>query len=166
VAELAERELPIAEVFGAEGAALEAGVHAVDGDASAVALVERFFRSRVGTADDKVNLAAQIVDLARADPSIGRASDLATRAGVSTRSLERLFHRYVGASPKWVIRRFRVHEACERVAAGAPPCWSTLAQELGYFDQAHFIREFRAHVGGTPAQYAEACATARAGRPA
>ena len=36
--------------------------------------------------------------------------------------------------------------------------WSALAQELGYFDQAHFIRDFKAQIGRTPAAYAAACA--------
>lgn len=55
-------------------------------------------------------------------------------------------------------RRFRVHEAAERVKAGAPPDWTGLALELGYFDQAHFIRDFRSQVGRTPAEYARLCA--------
>ena len=159
VAELAERELPIVEVFGADGAALEAQVHAVKGDASAIPFIEDLLRSRCGPLDSKVQFVASIVEIVRADPSIGRACELATRAGLSARGLERLFHRYVGISPKWVIRRFRVHEACERVAAGASPRWSALAHELGYSDQSHFIREFKAQVGLTPAQYSEACAS-------
>ena len=75
-------------------------------------------------------------------------------------TLERTFRRCVGVGPKWILRRFRVHEACERIAAGAPPCWSALAAELGYFDQAHFIRDFKSQVGRTPAEYAAACAGA------
>src|SRR5256885_16496116 len=63
--------------------------------------------------------ASRIVDLARGDRSIGRVDDLAERAGVSVRALQRLFHDHVGVSPKWVIRRFRVHEAAERLASGA-----------------------------------------------
>jgi AraC-like DNA-binding protein len=80
---------------------------------------------------------------------------------VSSRTIERLFRRYVGVSPKWVVRRYRVHEACERVKTGVAPDWSQLAHELGYFDQAHFIHDFKAQVGRTPADYAAACASAR-----
>ena len=56
-------------------------------------------------------------------------------------------------SPKWVIRRYRLHEALERVNAGHRVDWAALAAELGYFDQAHFIRDFKALVGRTPAEY-------------
>ncbi len=104
-----------------------------------------------------MGLAGSIVDLARSEPTIARVSDLAARAGVKPRGLERLFRTYVGVPPKWVIRRFRVHEAAERIKSGAPSDWSALACELGYFDQAHFIRDFKAQVGRTPADYAALC---------
>jgi AraC-like DNA-binding protein len=65
----------------------------------------------------------------------------------------------VGVPPKWVVRRFRVQEACERVKTGEAPNWSQLASELGYFDQSHFIRDFKDQVGRTPAEYAAWCAT-------
>ena len=51
-----------------------------------------------------------------------------------------------------------MQEAAERVAAGAPVVWAALAVELGYHDQAHLIRDFKAQIGFTPAVYAGRCA--------
>jgi AraC-like DNA-binding protein len=161
VSELTERDEPIASVFGEQGAALEADVLARGGGPACIPSVEAFFRARIPReTDDNIALAARAVDMVRADPSIGRASDLAARVSLAPRSLERLFERYVGVPPKWIIRRYRIHEACERVRSGATPSWSALAVELGYFDQSHFIRDFKSQVGRTPAQYAELCARA------
>jgi AraC-like DNA-binding protein len=56
--------------------------------------------------------------------------------------------------PKWVINRYRLHEAVERLQEGAQINFSELAMELGYFDQAHFIRDFRKLVGCTPVAFA------------
>ena len=70
------------------------------------------------------------------------------------RALQRLFREYVGVSPKWVINRYRLHEALEQIAAGGAIDWSALALDLGYFDQAHFIRDFRRLVGVSPGAYA------------
>lgn len=165
VAELAGKQRSIASVFGEEGASLEASLLARGGGPSCVESVERFLRARETLRDANIEIAARAVEIARADPSIGRTRDLAERVALSPRTLERLFHRYVGVSPKWIIRRYRVHEACERVASGEAPCWSALAQELGYFDQAHFIRDFKAQVGRTPAQYAAMCAAASRSEP-
>ena len=154
VIELSERELPIADVLGPDGAALEADVMAAPTDDARIERIERFLRSREPTSDALAVLAARAVDAALADPALSRASQLANRVGVSRRTLDRIFRRYVGVGPKWIVRRFRIHEACERISAGAPACWSALAAELGYFDQAHFIRDFKSQVGRTPSEYA------------
>ncbi|MGC2278440.1 MAG: helix-turn-helix domain-containing protein, partial [Candidatus Acidiferrales bacterium] len=59
----------------------------------------------------------------------------------------------VGVSPKWVIRRYRLHEAIEKFNSCSRPDWAQLALELGYFDQAHLINDFRSIVGYSPSQY-------------
>ncbi len=71
------------------------------------------------------------------------------------RALQRLFSRYVGVSPKWVIRRFRLQEAAEQLTRGNIVDWSRLALDLGYFDQAHFINDFRSLIGMSPTEYAK-----------
>ena len=59
----------------------------------------------------------------------------------------------MGVSPKWLIQRYRLLEATERLAEGTVVDWADLALDLGYADQAHFIRDFRSMVGRTPAEY-------------
>jgi AraC-like DNA-binding protein len=82
-----------------------------------------------------------------------RVNDLAAEVGISPRRLQRLFNEYVGAGPKWVIRRYRMQEALARTAGGAPVSWGQLAADLGYSDQAHFTRDFTANVGAPPSRY-------------
>jgi AraC-like DNA-binding protein len=109
--------------------------------------------------DPNIALVDQLVAAAQENRSIARAEDLARVAGTSVRSLHRLFEQYVGVGPKWVVRRSRVQEAAERVARGERVDWAATAQELGYHDQAHLIRDFRAQIGFTPAAYARRCAS-------
>jgi transcriptional regulator GlxA family with amidase domain len=85
---------------------------------------------------------------------------LAERLGLSRRTLERVFRRCVGVSPKWVLTRQRLQEAAERLAKGEALDCGRLALELGYFDQAHFIKDFRAFVGRSPVEYARASSLA------
>lgn len=98
-----------------------------------------------------------LVARVRVDRTILRAEDLAREDGSSLRQLQRLFRRTLGVGPKWVVRRTRVQEAAERVAAGLRVPWARTAQELGYYDQAHLIRDFRAQIGFTPEAYARRC---------
>jgi AraC-like DNA-binding protein len=98
-----------------------------------------------------------VVDVARTmreGPAELRVADVAARHGVSVRTLQRLFRRHVGVSPKWVLQRYRLHEAAERMAAGEATDLASLAQDLGYFDQAHFGNDFRRYVGVPPSAYA------------
>ena len=88
-----------------------------------------------------------------ADPTITRVEHLCRHAGYSKRTLQRLFREYVGVTPKWVLERIRLHEAAERMAEGEND-WVGMAFDLGYFDQAHFIKAFKAVVGRSPADYA------------
>ena len=69
------------------------------------------------------------------------------------RTLERRFRRLVGVSPKWVVKRYRLIEAAERLREDPGASIARLAAELGYFDQPHFVRDFKALVGEPPGRY-------------
>jgi AraC-like DNA-binding protein len=97
-----------------------------------------------------------ILRMAETTSGLTRVEELAEAGGVNLRSLQQLFSEYVGVSPKWVIRRFRLHEAADRLASGMDADLAALAHSLGYFDQAHFTSDFRKLVGQTPAHYRKA----------
>ena len=88
------------------------------------------------------------------DPSITRVQQVSQKFHLAVRSLQRLFNQYVGVSPKWVIKRYRLHEAAEQLNTGRNVDWHKLVFDLGYFDQAHFIKDFMTIIGRTPAEYA------------
>jgi AraC-like DNA-binding protein len=154
VSVLTGRFAGVDEVFGEPGRALAAEIFATPGAGDAVARLEAFLAGLEPEPDPSAERAAAIVGRIAGRPGVVRVGDLARDEGVSPRSLQRLFHEYVGIGPKWVIRRFRMMEAAERAAAGTRVDWAGLAAELGYADQAHFTRDFTAAVGTSPARYA------------
>ncbi|HEV8630010.1 MAG TPA: helix-turn-helix domain-containing protein [Thermoanaerobaculia bacterium] len=156
VSTLTDRTVPVGEVFGSAGATLEEHVLAQADDGAAFELVQSFLRGRQPVADETVELVGRITDRVASDREITRVEHLVRELGIGTRKLQRLFDDYVGVSPKWVIQRYRLHEAAERIALGTAIDWAALALDLGYADQAHFIRDFRRLVGRSPASYAKA----------
>ena len=157
---LVGRSVPVAEAFGADGARLQRAVAAHDDEAEQVATVERFVAARLPDDDEGFELVAAIVaDMLRLPPG-ARVEDVAARHGLSERTLQRLFRRYIGLGPKWVLQRYRLHEAAERMAAGDVDDLTRLALELGYFDLPHFTTHFRRAVGRSPAAFLEACRAA------
>jgi AraC-like DNA-binding protein len=59
-----------------------------------------------------------------------------------------------------VVQRFRLQEAALRLATTETTV-ATVAAELGYFDQAHFVRDFKSVVGRTPVDYAREASSSR-----
>ncbi|MFJ3301049.1 DUF6597 domain-containing transcriptional factor [Streptomyces bacillaris] len=104
--------------------------------------------------DPQATLAMELVDRVRTDRSVRRTGQLARDAGLSPRTLQRLFAAYVGVGPKWVVLRYRIHEALERAESDPAVEWARLAADLGYSDQAHLVRDFTATVGVPPTAFA------------
>lgn len=153
---LGNRIVPAAEIFGERVGALEAELDSFAWvEDRMMAVTSEFLRYRLPEADPQAADAEKLVVQIRDESAIKTVNDLAARTGLGPRTLQRVFREYVGASPKWVIRRFRLHELVEVMNSGERRDWSQVALELGYFDQAHLINDFKAIVGCSPAQYSK-----------
>ncbi len=153
VHELNDRADELDVLFGQAAVDLAQHVMGTADDADAVACMDEFFRSRAPLPDPAL---AQVVQAARAilqDDMLLRVSQLSAALSLSLPTLRRLFREYVGVGPKTMIRRTQIHRAADALASGHSVDMSRLAAELGYFDQAHFIRAFEAEVGYSPGEY-------------
>ena len=106
--------------------------------------------------DDAALLACRLTAAAAAPNGPVSVAQLCEHMAIGERRLQRLFADYVGVPPKWVIQRYRLQEAIWRLAQPDAPDLASLAQELGFFDQAHFSGKFTALVGCTPLDYRRA----------
>lgn len=84
-------------------------------------------------------------------PHQGTVAAACEQLGLSNKHLIHLFRSVVGLPPKTLARVQRFHRALQRLPAGEGR--AALAVDLGYVDQAHFTREFRAFAGVTPTEY-------------
>ena len=160
MARLVGRSIALSEAFGSDVVRLEGAVASTDDLGVQVAAVERFIAERAPEPDAGYELVSEVIaDMLAAPPGM-RVDDFAARHGMSARTLQRIFRRYVGLGPKWVLQRYRLHEAAERMAAGEAKDLTRLALDLGYFDLAHFTGHFRRVVGRSPAAFLRACEAA------
>jgi AraC-like DNA-binding protein len=97
--------------------------------------------------------ATKAVSIALALKGMIAVTDLARASDVSTRQLERLFHERVGLSPKQFVRIVRFQEVLRATRAGPDSGWAAVALEHGFYDQAHFINDFKTFVGRTPGEW-------------
>ena len=154
VSAFSDKIVSLRDVFGRQGDELDCAVLAEDTDPSRINLVERFLLTHlrdVEEANENVVKVSDIVYQVAKDRAILKVEDLVDRYGLNLRTLQRLFARYVGVSPKWVIQRYRLLEAAEHLATDKSISQAELALNLGYSDQAHFIRDFKTTVGVSPA---------------
>ncbi|MEO9152572.1 MAG: AraC family transcriptional regulator [Lapillicoccus sp.] len=154
----------LSEFFGSAADALRANVIRADAD-TRHDLLEAFLRVRVPGPDPRYDLVLDVVADMLADRSLTRVEQVTERHGIPLRTLQRLFRRYVGVGPKWALQRYRLHDAVALIDAGQVDDLSGLAASLGWYDQAHFTKEFTALVGLPPARYA-ARHTDPSGQPA
>jgi AraC-like DNA-binding protein len=164
ISQLTDRVVPAARLFGPRAEQARQAIMRADADGAAedlaaadaamTAHAEALLCSVRPERDPAAEQAAELVGRITADPALRRVDELAAAAGMTARSLQRLFADYVGVSPKWVMRRARLHEAAERADSGELVDWAELAAGLGYADQAHLTRDFTATLGVPPTHYA------------
>jgi AraC-like DNA-binding protein len=155
VSGFSDKIVRLRDVFGRRGDELDRAVLAEETDLSRIDVVENFLLAYLTDVDENVPKVTEIVyDIAK-DRGILKVQDLVDRYGLNQRTLQRLFTRYVGVSPKWAIQRYRLIEAAEQLATGESISQTELALSLGFSDQAHFIRDFKSMVGVSPAAYAK-----------
>jgi AraC-like DNA-binding protein len=157
--------LPLAAVTGPDAAArVVADVLAVDDDLDRAAVLDAYLARDVPEPDPAYLELLEVLAAMLHDRSLVRVDDVATGAGTTVRSLQRLFHRFVGVGPKRVLQRYRLQDAAAAIDAGEVDDLAALAADLGWFDQAHFSRDFRATVGVTPSEYLGQAAQATRGK--
>jgi len=160
----ADRQLTLAAIPGLDGAELTERVIGTEDNAGRVDRLRDGLAQVVERRDDSVIAEARevvgLVGVIEHDRSICQVEQLARQAGVSVRSLQRLFDLHVGASPSFVIRRWRIIEAAEAARSAAEAGadwrgWAAVAAELGYADQAHLTRDFTSTLGVPPTAYVD-----------
>jgi AraC-like DNA-binding protein len=151
---LNDRVVPAQGIFGPAADRAGEAVLAAGSDDAMTEIAAGLLRGASPRPDPVIGQVAGAVARITANPGLHRVAQLADVCGIPERRLQRLFAEYVGVSPKWVMRRARLHEAALRADAGEVVNWAALAADLGYADQAHLTRDFTATLGVPPSRYA------------
>jgi len=150
MAGLTDRVVPLERVLGSTVKEWARAIREASDADEKIAISEAFLAPLLPPPSARLVRLRDLVERMASDRSILRVEDVSEVSGLDRRALQRSFLTYVGVSPKWVIRRYRLHEAAAQLARPEPPTLAALAASLGYADQAHFGRDFKRAVGQTP----------------
>jgi AraC-like DNA-binding protein len=150
LSQFTDRTVALDEAFGPEAVVLEAALRAADADLTLqTRLLDDFFLGRFelgAGARTLLVLKARI----EAEGGLDRMDALCADAGVSARHLTRLFQTHLGVGPKTFARIVRFQRALSMLRADPGCTLAAVAATCGYYDQPHFVREFRACAGVAP----------------
>lgn len=118
-------------------------------------LIESFLMDRLSiakTKPHKIGLVGQVVREMVHKNHSDNIETVASRYGITSRYLQKLFLQYTGVTPKLYgkINRFQ-HSL--RLISQNEASLTSIAYDCGYFDQSHFIREFKSFTGITPSAF-------------
>lgn len=154
IQKLTDRTFPIENFFHEPGIQLASAIFAEPDCHRKAELVEAFLLNiRPALQDPNIEKVAGVVRAIQDHADWFRVDQILDAFGLTKRSLHRLFETYVGVTPKWCIQRFRLHEAIAQMESGAPMDLAQLALDLGFYDQAHFSKAFKAVIGVSPGAY-------------
>ena len=113
--------------------------------------LEHLLLTKVGTAVDNSALVKRALrTFMLPDSSV---ASFARSENISERRFSQAFREQVGLSPKAWYRIRRFQSALENIHQSSTASWTDLALRCGYYDQSHFINDFRAFSGINPTAY-------------
>ncbi len=151
--ELHGRHVSLEDIWGAEAADLRIQVLEAATPEKMFCVLERAFLARVGPEVEVHPAVRFALGRFHAAPAGDTVAEVKNAIGLSPRRFVQVFREQVGLNPKLYCRVRRFRQVLAAIGAGRPVEWSRVAMDAGYFDQAHFIHDFKAFSGVSPRAY-------------
>jgi AraC-like DNA-binding protein len=152
--DIENQSLPMADVLGNEVREVEEMLGEKNTPEQRVAVIEKFLIRKFSPVPK--------YDYALLNSGIGlihehggqiSALQLADKLSVTTKSLERKFAEYIGKTPKQFIRLIRFEKILSDFSTLKDISLTSYAYQNGYFDQSHFIKDFKMFSGLSPKEF-------------
>ena len=127
-------------------------VHSANSVQEKIIIIEKFLAEISPQKDDKLINFHKTLQTIENDHSITSVDLLVEKTDIHKRSLQRQFKERIGLSPKWMIRKYRLHQALHLLEQEEITILD-LVETLDYSDQAHLINDFKNMLGVTPSKY-------------
>lgn len=153
VSELTDRSMTVQEIWNEEGRSVENEMKLADTNEKRMAVMESFLLQRLAKSKKIHTEIGLCVDDIIASDGLITVDELSGKYHIGKRHLERKFLSHVGLSQKLFSRIVRFNKALQLINDKDFSTFTNVAHEGGFYDQAHFIRDFKEFTGLNPKQY-------------
>lgn len=151
---LVDRETPISELFGqVEADMLEQQMIQSADTKQRIDIIEAFFLKILMKKNTISNIVISTVDVLLKSNGTIPINDILIDNISKRRQLERHFKKQIGISPKQLSKAIRLQSTLNLMLNKKSETLTDIAYESEYFDQNHFIKDFKDLVGVTPKEY-------------
>lgn len=153
IKEFENKAVPLDKIFGEAGIVLEHNVVAAPTAKEKIQIVETFLLNRLmnaATIDHIIRSTVQTILSSNGQYSV---DELSRQMNITRKQLERKFSVAVGLSPKQLSKIIRLQATLKLLLNDQFTSLTTLAYKGEYYDQAHFIKDFKEFTGATPKKF-------------
>lgn len=156
LSELENQSFDLSDLFNAEIRQIEEQLFHAKTVQEKIAVIENFLLSNYSSIPYYDNaLLANGIQLIKQHKGQLTANSLSQKLAIAPKSLERKFSSRLGKTPKQYIKLIRFQETLKDFSQHKHIRLTEYAYRNGYFDQAHFIRDFKSYTGYTPKEFVE-----------
>jgi len=156
LSELENQNVDLSDIFKSEMIEVEDQLHQKQTIRERVQVIEHFFIRRfnpIGNHDQM--LIRKGIEMIKTHKGVVSAKTLSESLYTTPKTLERKFSHYIGKSTKQVIKLMRFQDVLSDFKPSKIMNLSEFAHQKGYFDQSHFIHDFKSYTGYTPKEFAQ-----------
>lgn len=152
IKEMDDKAISLDQLFGEDGTELEKNILECKTAEEKIHTVEEFLLKKLDAAaiDKIVQSTVDTILTAKGQISIG---ELSRQTNINRRQLERKFSSAIGLSPKQLSKTIRLQTTLKLMLNKKFTTLTALAHESEYYDQAHFIKDFKEFTGLTPTEF-------------
>jgi AraC-like DNA-binding protein len=148
-----DAETAFEDVWGRRASTLRERMREAGDVGSKFDLLENEFLRRLSGRQPEIQPAAVSLALSALQGGQVTIQEISRQTGLSARRLSEVFREQIGVSPKLYQRILRFQRAVQQMHLGTDVRWMELALECGYYDQSHFVNDFREFSGINPTTY-------------
>ncbi len=153
IKEMENTAIPLDKLFGKEGEEIGNAILIANSTSERINLIENFLLKRLTNKKTIDTIVKSTIETILNTNGQFSVNELSQQNNINRRILARKFSSTIGLSPKQLSKTIRIQATLKKLLAKEVTSLTDLAYENEYFDQAHFIKDFKEFTGLTPKEF-------------